>query len=106
MKSETLDQLITLQQPSLVRDGVGQPIQTWGTVAQVWAQVQPLRGRELLAAQAVRSEQTIKVRIRWCADVRTTWRVLWGDLVLNITATTPVGRQDMLELMCVEGLPS
>lgn len=41
----------------------------WVAGATVWVSVDPLRGRLLLAAQEAQSETTVRVRMRWRADV-------------------------------------
>lgn len=63
--SARLHRRITLQQRSSALDGVGNQDTTWTDVAPVWADVQPLNGRELVAAQAVNSSVTHQILIRY-----------------------------------------
>lgn len=104
MKAAGFDQRVTLQSRSIVKDDFGQDTITWETEATVWAQVQALRGREFFAAAQVQQEQTFKVHIRYRADVLTTWRLLWKGQPYDITAAIPVGRNDILEIMCMAGV--
>lgn len=99
-----LDQQVTLQTRSVVTDAVGQDTITWVDVATVWAQCQALRGREFFAAAQVQQEQTVKVRIRYRADITTLHRLVWQGRAHDITGVVPVGRQEMLELMCLQGV--
>lgn len=104
MRAGELDQRITLQNRSVTQDTFGQDITVWVDVLTVWAQVQALRGREFFAAAQVQQEKTLKVRIRYRSDVSPTWRFIWQGRVHDITSVIPVGRKEMLELMCHEGV--
>lgn len=104
MNPGELDQRVTLQSRSVVKDAYGQDTITWTTVAIVWAQVQALRGREFFAAAQVQQEQTVKVRIRYRSDVLTTWRLVWKGVHHDITGVIPVGRKQTLEIMCMAGV--
>ena len=104
LRAVDLDQRITLQTRSVVTDAYGQATITWVDAATVWAQVQALRGREFFAAAQVQQEQTVKVRIRYRTGVDTTMRLLWQGQPHDITGVIPVGRNDMLELMCLQGV--
>jgi SPP1 family predicted phage head-tail adaptor len=104
MRAGDLDQRVTLQVRSVATDAMGQDSITWLDVATVWAQCQAVRGREFFAAAQVQQEQTIKVRIRYRADVSTMHRILWEGRAHDITGVVPVGRKNMLELMCLQGV--
>lgn len=47
----------------------GQVEFTYEPIAEVWARVAPLSGRELIAAQQVQSEVTTRINIRWRDDI-------------------------------------
>ena len=104
LKSSDMDQRVTLQSRSVVKDAMGQDTITWVTEATVWAQVQAVRGREFFAAAQVQQEQTLKVRIRFRTGVSPTWRLVWQGRNHDITGVIPVGRNDMLEIMCLQGV--
>lgn len=104
LKVGDLDQRVTLQSRTVVKDANGQDIITWFTEASVWAQVQAVRGREFFAAAQVQQEQTLKVRIRWRSGVLPSWRLVWQGRNHDITGIIPVGRNDMLEIMCLQGV--
>ena len=100
-----LDQRVTLQQPVVADDTLGQPVRTWVDVATVWAAVEPLRSRELQAASGRLAEATVRVRIRHRADVLATWRVVWRGTPMAIVGE-PIdvrGARVALELMCATG---
>lgn len=78
---------------------------TWSTLAKVWARVQPLRGREALAAQQLESSLTHRVTIRYRSDIRAAMRLDWNGLKLNIrTVGNPDERRHFTELMCEQGV--
>lgn len=104
LRRHELDQQVTLQSRSVTQDAAGQEVITWVDVATVWAQVQAVRGREFFAAAQTQQEQTVKVRINYRADVLLTWRLVWQGRNHDITGVIPVGRNDMLELMCLQGV--
>ena len=97
-----LDRRVVLQRqnPAAGRDSHGQEIEAWQTMATVWAKVDVLRGREYFAAAAVQRETSVKVRIRYRADVDSTCRVLIDGVPHNIEASLPLGRKEWLDLMC------
>lgn len=97
---------VTLQRPSASVDSLGQRVESWTYLATVWAQVQPLRGREFFAAGAIQSEATVKIRIWHRADVTGEMRVLWRGVPHAIVAP-PVdidGAGRALELLCSAGM--
>lgn len=104
MRAGDLDQRITLQSRSVVQDAHGQDTITWVDIATVWAQCHSIRGREFFAAVQVQQEQTVKVRIRYRADVTQNCRLIWNGVNHDITGVIPVGRKVMLEIMCLAGV--
>ena len=73
-------------------------------LATVWAAVEPLSGRELLAAMQAQSEITVRVRMRYRSDITSAMQILHGAKVYEIVSP-PIdvdGRRRELELMCKE----
>ena len=75
MRAGTLDQRIELQELVEGFDDYGQPLNEWQTVLSAWAAVEPLQGREYLAAMQNQSETTIRVRLRYRPGVKSAMRV-------------------------------
>lgn len=101
-----LDQRITLQSPSASVDALGQRVETWSTVATVWAKATPLRGREFFAAGAMQSEAVVRFAIRYRAGLTGAMRVLWRSVPHALVAE-PMdvdGQKVALELMCSAGI--
>ena len=104
MKAGTLDQRVTFQRRIVVQDAYGQDTITWTDIATVWAQCHALRGREFFAAAQTQMETSVKVRVRYRADIDQTCRMVWDAKNHDITGVIPVGRKDMLELICMQGV--
>ena len=94
-----LDRRVTLQTNSPSQDTTGQPIESWSEIDVVWAEVVPLRGRVLLAAQQVNAEVTAKFLIRYRSDVGPADRVLYDSVGHDILSVTEIGRQEGLEIL-------
>ncbi|AVP57096.1 phage head closure protein [Pulveribacter suum] len=84
MQAGRLHEQIELQKFVSTTDGWGQPVQSWTPLATVWAAVEPLAGREFIAAQAAQSEVTARVRIRWRGDVDSQVRVVHRGKTYNV----------------------
>lgn len=101
-----LDQRLTLQSRAEGSDARGQASGAWTDVATVWGRARPLRSRELFAAGQVQNVSDVEFTIRWRADVRTTWRVLWRGVPHDITGE-PIavdGQQMWLQLLAATGV--
>ena len=101
-----LDQRLTLQSRAAGSDGRGQAAGAWLDVATVWGRARPLRSRELFAAGQVQNVSDVEFTLRWRADVRTTWRVLWRGTPHDITGE-PIdidGQQQWLQLLASTGV--
>ena len=83
----------------------GEPDAAWTDVKTVWAAIEPLRGRELLAAQQIASEVSGTITIRYRAGVTAAMRVSFRSRYYEILAVIdPEERQRELELMCKQGV--
>ena len=102
MQAGKLDQRIVLQSLSGGVDPLGQPIPgEWADVATVWAAVEPLQGREFIAAQAAVSEVSARIRMRYRPGITPAMRVVHGADVYGIEAVIHVrSAKRELQLMC------
>lgn len=67
-------------------DSYGGQVPTWAPFATVWAAVRPLKGRDLIAAQAAQNETVVVFNIRWISGVLPTMRVVYGGKNYDVTA--------------------
>ena len=78
---------------------------SWADTATVWARIEPLSGRERLAAQRIEDTVTHRVTIRYRSGVSARQRIAFGVRVFNIRAVLDVDeRNEWLELLCEEGV--
>lgn len=96
---------VQIQSRSATKDGFGQESMTWTTALTVWADIQPLSGRELIAAQAQMAETTHTVVIRYRAGITPANRVVYQGRVFNVLSVIDEDmRHRTLSLLCSEGL--
>lgn len=102
MRAGRLQTLVTLQRPVAGQaDAFGATSHTWETVAQIWAEVAPISGREYFLAAEPRAATTHRVTIRRREDIKPTWRILAGAAVYQIESVRQRDPQTS-ELMTVE----
>ena len=98
MKAGDLDQRVTVERYTSTEDELGQPIQSWAPLFTCWAAVEPLVGREYLAAQAAVSEVTARIRMRFRPWMTAQDRVIHNGTTYNIVSLIDV-RSDHRELV-------
>lgn len=77
----------------------------WTDLAEVWAAVEPLTGREFWAQQQVQSEITVRVKVRYRSDITTGMRVVYNEAIYMIKSIIdPLEKHEELHLMTSEGV--
>ena len=101
MRAGALDQRIVIERLVEGYDELGQPINDWLPIVQTWAHVQPLVGREYLAAGALLSEVTARISLRYRPGITAADRVIHDGKVYGITSVADVhsSRRELV-LMC------
>ena len=103
MKIGKLKHRVILQRKEITEDELKQQTETWVDFAYVWAEVQPLSGREYFAAKQENAEVTTRITIRHLKDVKPDMRVLFNEKVYEILSViNPYERNVSLVLMCRE----
>jgi len=74
-----LDRLIVIEQSTPTQDAAGQDIESWATLATVWAEVVPVGGSEVFQAKQFGAEAVAKFRIRYRGDVTRKMRVVYDS---------------------------
>lgn len=101
MRAGRLSERIVLQEKAVTRGGNGEEVVTWETFATVWADVEPLSGREVVAVRAAQADLSLRVRLRYLAGVNPAMRVYWKGAAWPITEVIDVrARRTELELLC------
>ena len=102
-----LDQRITVEQKTSTQATNGEPVTTWAPVAELWAKVQQLTGREQMAAQQVQSPADARFVIRRRSGITPDLhRIVWRGQPYDITGQpAEVGpRREWLEIMATAGV--
>lgn len=101
MRAGLLKTRVQIQQKSAVQDSVGQPNESWTTLATVWADVRNQRGLEVVKGTMQMSRLLSSIRIRYRADVTAAMRVVQGPNIYNIIAVSPdTNSKDYIDLIC------
>jgi SPP1 family predicted phage head-tail adaptor len=101
MRAGNLRHRVQTERLSTAPDGGGGYVESWVPIAQVWAQVEALSGREYWQAMQVQSEARYRLRLRYQADLTAADRIVCGGAVLNIEhVADPDGRRRELEVLC------
>lgn len=105
LKAGNLRHRIALQRKQQTQNPqTGAMVTTWVTEATVPAAVEPLSAREFIAAQAVQSDVSVRIRVRYRPGITAAMRLLHDGKVYNITgvlADKDSGRE-YLTLPCSE----
>ncbi len=94
---------ITLQEPVVIKDSIGQEVEEWQDVATVWASVEPLSGKEYFNAKQTNSEVSTKITLRYFNGLLPHWAVQFGQHRYNILSVINYEERNIyLQLLCSE----
>lgn len=96
---------ITIERNTPSQDGFGEMDPSWATLVTVWAEKEPLQGREAFGSDLQYSERPTVFRIRYAssiADLSVRDRVVDGSTVYDLVSVINVGdRNEAFELVGV-----
>lgn len=75
---------ITVESVTEVETASGDVDETWATLTTAYAQIEPLRGRELWMAQQMMSDITHMVTIRYQSGIDAGMRIVYGSRTFHI----------------------
>ncbi len=102
--SSRLRQRMTLQQEQRTPDTAGGYVRSWQDVADIWAEVIPLSGKEKLFAAQLQSEITHRILIRYRTGISAAHRLVFETRVFNIRSVINVREENaLLEILAQEG---
>ncbi len=105
MQAGKLRHRIELQTRTITKDSYGQEIETWTKLADVWASVNPLRGREFFTAMQEHSDLDHRIIVRHKSVITTVNRAVWGTRIFDVQAViVPEERRFEMHLMSKERL--
>jgi len=106
MRIGELRKQITIQAETPTPDGAGGYALGWMNIATVWANIEPLSGREIFTAQHLEGHVTHRVTMRYRSDITITsdMRFVYSNRVFNIRSVlNPDEGNQWRELLVEEG---
>lgn len=101
MRAGTIGQRVLLERLEQGQNEYGEPFSTWAPLFTAWAAVEPLVGREFIAAQAALSEVSTRVTMRYRPGVTSADRVTHEGRVYNVVSVIDYRSANReLVLMC------
>lgn len=106
MRAGDIDRRIMIQRVTIETSPSGETIETWNTIATVWAKVEQQSGREFFATAQEVSERKAVFRIRWMPDLTVLDRVVYPPAegepptasVYDVAEVRELGRREGIEL--------
>lgn len=96
LRSADLDRRVRLERRVEETDDSGQSVPRWLPLAEVWAKVEPLGGREGFGQQQFVATGDLRITIRWRADVTPLHRVVHQDVAYDVVSVVEDGRREAL----------
>jgi SPP1 family predicted phage head-tail adaptor len=91
---------ITLIKRGAGRDAAGEPVESWGDVATIWADVRFSSGAEVLRANSEIAVKRASIRIRARSDVDATWRARYQGVEFDIKSVLPDDDRSFMFIVC------
>ena len=101
---------LVIQSRAAGPDTFGGAPATWTDVATVWARIEPITGRELMAAQAISTEVSHRITLRYQAAWANpksvaSYRGIYATRVFNFHASMNPGEMnEAISILASEGL--
>ena len=97
---------VTIQSATISDNALGEPVQTWADIAEVWARVEPITGTEKYASMHVQSEVNYRVVCRYqsaLTGIAPDDRVEFGSRYFDIKYIKNTDERNIqLEIFCKE----
>lgn len=104
MQAARLRHRVLIQKYEERAGSLGHVTKAWVDWAHVWAAVEPLRGQEFIAAQAMQATTTVRVRMRYRPGIDSQMRLVFEGRLYNIKAVIETEtRRREIQLMCEVG---
>jgi SPP1 family predicted phage head-tail adaptor len=93
-----LDRRITIEVNTPTPDAYGQPVDSWGTFATIWAKKRDIRGDEYFAAQQMNAKVDSVFTIRHLSGLLNTMRISYDSKYWDIRSINELGRNEGMEI--------
>lgn len=99
-----LDRRIVLQNRTTAANAYNEPVETWATLATVWAKVEyPVTGSDEATEQNLNvARRRVDFTIRYRADVGFVERITYNGGTYDIERISELGRQNFLKITAEE----
>ena len=105
MRSGKLNKRVLFQKRDQTKNEVGHLAGGWVDIASRWVSIEPISGRELLAAGQVRGEVTHRIRCRYFDGLTFAGRINFKGRIFDIQSAINVRERNAeLEILCNEGV--
>ena len=105
MRAGRLRHRLTLQYKSESRSATGDIVTAWVTDSTVWGSIEPLTGREFVAASQTQNEIPVRIVMRYHSTITPSWRIVNDSLVYSILSISNADlRNAVMELSCSQGV--
>jgi len=94
-----LNRRVVLETNAPTQDSYGEPIESWSTIATVWASKLSATASEKFKGEQLAGHRTIVWRIRYRTDVDNLDRLTYGGEKYNVEGVTEEGNKDALILI-------
>lgn len=101
MQAGKLDRRIVIQRSTTSADAFNEPVETFATLATVWAEAKPISDGERMKAGQTLADKMIRFTIRYSstvADVDPRDRIVFDGRTFDISGIKEVGRRVGLEI--------
>ena len=96
LRAGLLDRRIRLERRVEETDDSGQSVVRWLPLAEVWARVEPLGGREGFGQQQFVATGDVRCTIRWRDDVTPLHRVVYDGQEFDVVSVAEDGRREAI----------
>ena len=93
-----LDRYIILQSVSTSVDAYGQPVESFSTLASVWAKIEYKSEVEKFENEQLRAVSSIDFTIRYRTDITEQMRISYDSNIYQIIGISEIGRGEGLKL--------
>ena len=99
-----LEHKCSILKPTRTASRMGTPDVTFVIeVAEIWASIEPMSGRELFQAQQANADVSHKITTHFCSGLNSKMRIEYGTRKFNIEwIENPGNRNERLVFYCVE----
>ena len=105
MRAGDLRKRITFQMRVTTKDALGGQLGNWVDFATVWAEIRPLNSYELFRAQAIQSEISHEITIRYVPGITASMRAVYNGRIFNLSPPMNTNERNIeLVIPATEGL--